>query len=87
MKAILVFLLLTVAFTGCISMPPVDGVAKSYQVQYPNRKIIKVEAFDEHEIEGKRASYRIYYTAPGGTETKTDIWRYQRDENGWAPIP
>jgi hypothetical protein len=87
MKAILVLLILTFALVGCTSMPPVDTVAKRYEVQYPDRKIVKVEAFDEHELEGKRASYRIYYTSAGSAETKTDIWRYQLDDNGWAPIP
>jgi len=87
MKALLVLLLLMAALAGCNSMPPVDSVSQRYRVQYPDRKIVKVEAFDEHEIEGKRASYRIYYTVPGSPETQTDIWRYQRDENGWAPIP
>jgi len=85
MKAILLILALTL--TGCTSMPPVETVAARYQRQFPDRKIVKVEAFDEHEIEGRRASYRVYYIAPGDPATKTDIWRYQKDENGWAPIP
>jgi hypothetical protein len=87
MKAILPLLILAVALAGCTSMPPVDTVAKRYAVQYPERKIVKVESFDEHELEGKRASYRIYYTTADSTETKTDVWRYQLDGTDWAPIP
>ncbi len=87
MKALLVVLILAVALVGCSTMPPVDSVAKRYAVQYPDRKVVKVESFDEHEIEGKRASYRIYYTTSDSAETKTDVWRYQLDDNGWAPIP
>jgi hypothetical protein len=87
MKTFLVFALLALVLAGCNSMPPVDSVAKQYVHQYPERTIVKVEAVDEHEMEGSEASYRIYYTIAGDPTTQMDTWRYRKVAEGWAPAP
>lgn len=87
MKALLACLMLTLAVAGCTSMPPVATVTGQYEHQYPERKIVKVEMIDEHELEGMQISYRIYYTIAGDPTPKTDIWRYRKVAEGWSPAP